>query len=248
LCLPTAPGLPLQGNGDFGTSAFFWAALGQAAACPYLITWDAGRKAQWPVEKLNAEHLPGVAQLANWRGGSRKRFRARSSRFGHLGGVGAGVVLGRGGCSTADLADWRDRPHMTRPPTEAASISLELKDDAKQGRVCGIAPRGWRSVPLSFCVPSIQHIEAISPPSGSTQPCSPGRAQVWPSAYTPQHVLKIPLADALGSDSLNFVPPTPVAARYLEICEIQNRPRGLKSGQYRPEYLKRRALGGGVSG
>jgi hypothetical protein len=23
LCLPTAPGLPLQGNGDFGTSAFF---------------------------------------------------------------------------------------------------------------------------------------------------------------------------------------------------------------------------------
>jgi len=23
LCLPTAPGLPLQGHGDFGTSAFF---------------------------------------------------------------------------------------------------------------------------------------------------------------------------------------------------------------------------------
>ena len=98
---------------------------------------------------------------------------------------------------------------MTVPPTEAASISLELKDDAKQGRGCGIAPRGWRSVPLSFCVPPIQHIEAISPPSGSTQPCSPGRAQVWPLAYTPQHVLKIPPADALGSDSLNFVPPDP---------------------------------------
>src|SRR6266404_3160637 len=57
---------------------------------------------------------------------------------------------------------------MTGPPTEAASISLELKDDAKHGRGCGIAPRGWRSVPLSFCVPPIQHIEAISPPSGST--------------------------------------------------------------------------------
>jgi hypothetical protein len=98
---------------------------------------------------------------------------------------------------------------MTGPPTEAASISLKLKDDAKQGMVCGIALRGWRSVPLSFCVPPIQHIEAISLPSGSTQPCSPGRARVWPLAYTPQHVLKIPPADALGSDSLNFVPPRP---------------------------------------
>jgi hypothetical protein len=56
---------------------------------------------------------------------------------------------------------------MTGPPTEAASISLELKDDAKRGRVSGIAPPGWRSVPLSFCVPPVRHIEAISPPSGS---------------------------------------------------------------------------------
>ena len=98
---------------------------------------------------------------------------------------------------------------MTGPPTEAASISLELKDDAKQERVSRIASPGWCSVPLSFCVPPIQHIEAISPPSGSTQPCSPGRAQVWPLAYTLQHVVKIPLADASGSDSLNFVPPDP---------------------------------------
>jgi hypothetical protein len=28
----------------------FWAALGQAGACSYPITWGAGRKAQWPVE------------------------------------------------------------------------------------------------------------------------------------------------------------------------------------------------------
>jgi hypothetical protein len=28
----------------------FWAALGQAVACLYLITWGAGRKAQWLVE------------------------------------------------------------------------------------------------------------------------------------------------------------------------------------------------------
>jgi len=32
LCLPTAPGLPLQGNGDFGTSAFF----GQLSGKPLL--------------------------------------------------------------------------------------------------------------------------------------------------------------------------------------------------------------------
>jgi len=43
------------------------AALGQAAACPYLLMWGLGCKAQWLVEKLNAEHLLGVAQLANWR-------------------------------------------------------------------------------------------------------------------------------------------------------------------------------------
>ena len=53
----------------------FWAALGQAAACLYLTKWGLGRKAQWLAKKLNAERLSGVAQLANWRGGRRrKRF------------------------------------------------------------------------------------------------------------------------------------------------------------------------------
>ena len=53
----------------------FWTALGQAAACLYLMKWGLGRKAQWLAEKLNAERLSGVAQLANWRGGRRrKRF------------------------------------------------------------------------------------------------------------------------------------------------------------------------------
>ncbi len=37
----------------------FWAALGQAAACLYLMKWGLGRKAQWPVEELNAEHVLG---------------------------------------------------------------------------------------------------------------------------------------------------------------------------------------------
>jgi hypothetical protein len=123
---------------------------------------------------------------------------------------------------------------LTGPPTESASISLELKDDAKQGRVCGIAPRGWRSVPLSFCVPPIQHIEAISPPSGSTQPCSPGRAQVWPLAYTPQHVLKIPPADALGSNSLNFAPLRHITWKSMKF-KIGH--EGLNPASTRPEYL-----------
>jgi len=39
------------------------------------MRWGLGRKAQWLVEKLNAERLLGIAQLANWRGGGRrKRF------------------------------------------------------------------------------------------------------------------------------------------------------------------------------
>ena len=84
---------------------------------------------------------------------------------------------------------------MTRPPTEAASISLELKDDAKQGRVSGIASPGRRSVPLSFCVPPIQHTAAISLPSGSTQPCSPGRAQIWPFADSRRRVSEIHQSD-----------------------------------------------------
>src|SRR2546430_834496 len=144
LCLPTAPGLPLQGNGDFGTSAFFGQLSDKLA-----------------LARIRSHGVRGTKRNGSWK-----------------------------------IKRW-------------ASISLELKDDAKRGRVCGIAPRGWRSVPLSFCVPPIQHIEAISPPSGSTQPCSPGRAQVWPLAYTPQHVLEILPADALGSDLLELRIPDP---------------------------------------
>jgi hypothetical protein len=59
LCLPTAPGLPLHGNGDFGTSAFFGQLSDKPAACLYLMMWGTGHKAQWLVEKLNAEHLLG---------------------------------------------------------------------------------------------------------------------------------------------------------------------------------------------
>jgi len=42
-------------------ASVFWAALGQAAACLFLVTWRIGSKAQWPIEKLNAESLLGVS-------------------------------------------------------------------------------------------------------------------------------------------------------------------------------------------
>ena len=77
LCLPTAPGLPLHGNGDFGTSAFFGQLSDKPAACLYLMMWGTGHKAQWLVEKLNAEHLLGgsaVRQLETGGGRCRKRF------------------------------------------------------------------------------------------------------------------------------------------------------------------------------
>ena len=69
LCLPTAPGLPLQRNGDFGTSAFFGQLSDKPLLALYMMKWGLGRKAQWLVEKLDAEHLLGVAQHANWRDG-----------------------------------------------------------------------------------------------------------------------------------------------------------------------------------
>jgi hypothetical protein len=46
------------------------------------MKWGLGRKAQWLVEELNAEHLLGVAQLANSRGGrSSEALRVQSSRL-----------------------------------------------------------------------------------------------------------------------------------------------------------------------
>jgi hypothetical protein len=55
LCLPTVPGLPLWGTETSVRRRFCWAALGQAAACQYLLMWDVGRKEQWRVEKLLAD-------------------------------------------------------------------------------------------------------------------------------------------------------------------------------------------------
>ena len=57
LCLPTVPGLPLWGTETSVRRRFCWAALGQAAACQYLLIWDVGRKEQWRVEKLCTEPI-----------------------------------------------------------------------------------------------------------------------------------------------------------------------------------------------
>ena len=45
LCLPTAPALPIEGNGDFGTSPIY-GQLPDKLLLVYLLTWSAGRKAQ----------------------------------------------------------------------------------------------------------------------------------------------------------------------------------------------------------
>jgi hypothetical protein len=45
LCLPTAPALPIEGNGDFGTSSIY-GQLPDKLLLVSLLTWRAGRKAQ----------------------------------------------------------------------------------------------------------------------------------------------------------------------------------------------------------
>ncbi len=101
LCLPTAPGLPLQGNGDFGTSAFF----GQLSDKPLLACiWSVGVRAPkrngWSkIKRWAPSWRIAVVQLINWLGGrSSEAVRVQSSRFGHLGGGGAGSVPRASGC------------------------------------------------------------------------------------------------------------------------------------------------------
>jgi hypothetical protein len=43
-------------------------------------------------------------------------------------------------------------------------------------------------VPLGFDPHIFQRTDATSLPSGSTWPCSPDRARIWPSAYSRRHV------------------------------------------------------------
>jgi hypothetical protein len=91
---------------------------------------------------------------------------------------------------------------MTGPPTEAGSILLGLKDDAKQGRVSGIASPGWRS----FCVPPIQHIEAML--AGS-------RASLAVTLHSVA-CLKNSSGGCIGFELLELrTPPTPVVGTLL---------------------------------
>ena len=96
----------------------FWAALGQAGACSYPITWGARRKAQWLVENLKAEHLLGVAEFANRRGGSSSEaLRVQSSRLAISTEEARVRLEGERMFQPLDLANWRDRPHMRRGST-----------------------------------------------------------------------------------------------------------------------------------
>src|SRR5258706_14631837 len=91
----------------------FWAALGQAGACSYPITWGARRKAQWLVENLKAEHLLGVAEFANRRGGSSSEaLRVQSSRLAISTEEARVRPEGERIFQSLDFANWGDRPHM----------------------------------------------------------------------------------------------------------------------------------------
>jgi hypothetical protein len=132
LRLPTAPGLLLKGDGDFGMSAFLGSS--RTSRC-LLVPDDMGCRAQSAMgwRKLSPEHLLRVAQFANWSGGtSPEALRVQSSRLGHLGGGGPGASRGRAGVSTADLANWCDRPNMRRD----RSISAIHGAGNKEIRVC----------------------------------------------------------------------------------------------------------------
>jgi hypothetical protein len=80
--------------------------------------------------KLNAERLLGVAQFANWRGGSRRKaVRVQSSRLGHLGGVGAGVVSRTADVSTphelqSEMNLWKGWSEIGRESGDEPALAL----------------------------------------------------------------------------------------------------------------------------
>src|SRR5205823_7977015 len=86
-CLPTVPGLPLWGTETSVRRRFCWAALGQAAACLYLVMWGVGRKAQWRVEKLALIRYDGAGR------GLPCRFRGGNDRLTFI--LGRGPSAGR---------------------------------------------------------------------------------------------------------------------------------------------------------
>jgi len=84
------------------------------------MKWGLGRKAQWLVEGLNTLSTFLVAQFANWRGGrSSEALRVQSSRLAISTEAAPGSSLVRAEVSTADLANWCDRPHVMRVAEQA---------------------------------------------------------------------------------------------------------------------------------
>jgi hypothetical protein len=95
LCLPTAPGLPLQGNGDFGTSAFF----GQLSDKPLLACiWSHGvrtpkRNGWWKIKRWAPSWRIAVVQLINWLGARSFEFNRAALAFPD--DTGAAPAMGR---------------------------------------------------------------------------------------------------------------------------------------------------------
>ena len=137
LRLPTAPGLPLKGDGDFGMSAFLGSS--RTSRC-LLVPDDMGCRGQSAMgwRKLSPEHLLRVAQFANWSGGrSPEALRVQSSRLGHLGGGGPGAWRGRADVSTEDLANGAIVP-------TCAEIDQSVQSTAPATRRSVFAAFAWR--------------------------------------------------------------------------------------------------------
>src|SRR5438552_10467311 len=74
LCLPTAPALPMRGTETSVRRRFFRAALGQTAACLYLLMCGLRCKAQWV--SRNKPPAPSCRQVARRPGAAERTVLA----------------------------------------------------------------------------------------------------------------------------------------------------------------------------
>jgi hypothetical protein len=130
LCLPTAPGLPLQGNGDFGTSAFF----GQLSDKPLLACiWSHGvrtpkRNGWWKIKRWAPSWRIAVVQLINWLGARSFEFNRAALAFPD--DTGAAPAMGR------------ERAAPEPPgPGEAPLSSSPERSSASRGSTARLVPR-----------------------------------------------------------------------------------------------------------
>ena len=100
------------------------------------------------------------------------------------------------------LVPWRSWPTEEKQPA-SASAGLPTRNRPsstaapKPTRFSGGVSRNGRS-PLGFELRIFQRTDATSLPSGSTRPCYPDRARVWPSACSRRRVSEIRQGGSLG--------------------------------------------------